>query len=427
MRVLLIGGGGREHALGWRLAQSGAHVTSAPGNPGLAEIGSVRSIIPDSPAAVAGAAVDFDLVVIGPEAPLAAGVADAVRAAGVPCVGPGADGARLEASKAFAKDVMIAAGVPTGRFFAVSNLDAVDKALDEMSPGPYVVKADGLAGGKGVVVTDDIGVARAWARDCLDGRFAEAGDVVVIEEFLEGPELSVFVLTDGLTFVPFATARDYKRLGDGGTGPNTGGMGCFSPVPLPPGLLDSIHADVVAPVLAELRAREIDYRGFLYTGLVLTPAGPRVLEFNCRLGDPETQVILPRLRGDFGSLLMAAATGEGLDGMSVRWWEKAAVDVVLAAPGYPEATRAGDPIHGLALVTHLDDVLVFHSGTRDKRGEIVSSGGRVINVVGMGSDIPTARRHAYDAAALIAFAGKQYRTDIANDESVHEPVEKGAM
>ncbi len=420
MNVLLIGGGGREHAMGWRLSKSGAKVTAAPGNPGLAELGEVRSIIPDSPSEVAAAARDFDLVVIGPERPLAAGVADAVRAVGVPCLGPGIDGARLESSKAFAKDVMTSAGIPTGRFFEVSNVDAADKAIDEMTPGPYVVKADGLAGGKGVLVTDDVEAARSWARECLEGRFAEAGDTVIIEEYLEGPELSVFVLTDGVTFVPFGTARDYTRLGNGGTGPNTGGMGCFAPVPLPPGLLDAIHSDVVTPVLAELRARDIDYRGFLYTGLVLTADGPRVLEFNCRLGDPEAQVVLPRLRGDFGAMLMAAATGRGLDQESIRWWEKAAVDVVLASPGYPDATRAGQPIHGLHLVTHLDDVLVFHSGTRFKRGEIVSSGGRVINVVGMGTDIPTARRHAYDAAALIAFGGKQYRTDIADEVSVHK-------
>ncbi len=414
MKVLIIGSGGREHALGWRLVQSGATIVSAPGNPGLAELGELLSLVPDDPTAVAAASTGFDLVVIGPERPLAAGVADAVRAAGVSCLGPGAHGARLEASKAFAKDIMISAGIPTGKYFAVSNLEAAGKALEEMSPGPYVVKADGLAAGKGVLVSEDPDAALEWARQCLTGRFSDAGDLVVIEEHLAGPELSVFVLTDGQTIVPFATARDYKRLGDGGTGPNTGGMGCFSPVSLPTGLVDGVIDDVVRPVLGELARRAIDYRGFLYVGLVLTAAGPRVLEFNCRLGDPETQVVLPRLRGDFGALLMAAATGEGLADMTVRWWEKSAVDVVLAAPGYPEATHAGDPIHGLHLVTHLDDVLVFHSGTRLKGDQVVTSGGRVVNVVGMGENLATARRHAYDAAALIGFDGKQYRTDIAD-------------
>ena len=413
MNVLLIGGGGREHAIAWRLVESGASVTTAPGNPGIAELGPVLAIIPDDPAEVAAAAVDFDLVVIGPEAPLAAGVADAVRAAGVPCLGPGADGAQLEASKAFAKDVMIAAGVPTARYFAVSNLEAAQKALKDMVPGPFVVKADGLAAGKGVLVTNDIGEAEAWARDCFEGRFEGAGELVVIEEFLDGPELSVFVVTDGDNVVPLATARDYKRLGDQDSGPNTGGMGCFSPVPLPDDLVEGVLESVVQPVLDELKRRGIDYRGFLYTGLILTESGPKVLEFNCRLGDPETQVVLPRLRGDFAALLMAAASASGLADVSVGWWQKSAVDVVLAAPGYPTATHAGDPVHGLHLLTHLDDVLVFHSGTRIKRDEVVTSGGRVLNIVGMGKDLAEARRTAYDAAALVSFDGKQYRTDIA--------------
>jgi phosphoribosylamine--glycine ligase len=401
--------------MAWRLAQSGATVTSAPGNPGLAEVGDTLALVPDDPVAIAEAAVDFDLVVIGPEAPLAIGVADAVRAAGVPCLGPGSDGAQLEASKTFAKDVMLAAGIPTARYFAVSNLETALKALEEMAPGPYVVKADGLAAGKGVLVTTERDEAEAWARACFDGRFEEAGDLVVVEEFLDGPELSVFVVTDGKTVVPLATARDYKRLGNGGSGPNTGGMGCFSPVPLPDGLVDEVLTSVIRPVLAELVDRGIDYRGFLYTGLVLTEDGPKVLEFNCRLGDPETQVVLPRLRGDFAQLLLAAATAQGLAEVPIKWWEKAAVDVVLAAPGYPVSTSTGDPIHGLNLLTHLDDVLVFHSGTRRKGDEVITSGGRVLNVVGMGEDLAEARRTAYDAAALVAFEGKQYRTDIAKE------------
>lgn len=414
MKVLLIGSGGREHALGWKLVQDPAvELVSTPGNPGLAAIGRViPAIDTTNPDLVTGLAlgVGADLVVVGPEAPLAAGVTDALIAAGVPTFGPTAAGARLEASKAFAKDVMRKAGVPTAQSWTFTQLGDVVAHL-EHADGPFVIKADGLAGGKGVLVTEDRIAAVGWARLCLEGHFGEAGKTVVIEEFLDGEEVSVFFVCDGTWAVPFIPARDYKRLGDGGTGPNTGGMGCFAPVDhLPEGLVEFVDEVVVEPTLDELRRRGIEYRGFLYAGMMLTSNGPKVLEFNCRLGDPETQVVLPLLDEPLAELLLAGAEGR-LTNEPFAWRSDHAVDVVLASRGYPEAPETGFPITGLD--DHDDDVLVFHAGTARVDDQLLTTGGRVLNVVGLGADLATARERAYEAADRIEFSGKRYRSDIA--------------
>ncbi|CAN5329597.1 MAG: phosphoribosylamine--glycine ligase [Acidimicrobiia bacterium] len=416
MRVLLLGGGGREHAIGWKLAAS-PHLEAllaAPGNPGL---GAVAEVVPSVPADDVAAVVRLaeeravDLVVVGPEAPLAAGIGDALTDRGIAVFGPTASGARLESSKAHAKEVMRRAGVATGESVVVTDVAAARKALAGFGP-PYVVKADGLAAGKGVLVTDDPAAAEAWARDCIDGRFGEAGSVVVIEEHLAGGEVSVFAVCDGKRALPLQPARDYKRLGDGDTGPNTGGMGCYSPVDdLPPDLVEHTMARVIGPVLATLAAAGTPYRGFLYAGLMLTTAGPKVLEFNCRLGDPETQVVLPRLEDDLLPLLADAAAGRLAPG-ALRWSDRAAVDVVLASSGYPGAVDDGHTITGLDRVG--DDVLVFHAGTRADGDRLVTAGGRVLNLVGLGADLAASRAAAYAAAETVDFHGKQYRKDIAD-------------
>jgi phosphoribosylamine---glycine ligase len=411
----MLGGGGREHALGWKLAQSPllSALISAPGNPGLAALGETVDLDLLDPAAVAlfAGEREIDLVVIGPEAPLAAGVVDALDEAGVLAFGPTAAGARLEASKSYAKEVMGRAGVPTATGDAFMDVDAADAHLDS-SPGPYVVKADGLAAGKGVLVTPDLEAAKAWARACLGGTFGAAGSTVVIEQYLEGREVSVFALVDGERALPLAPARDYKRLRDGDEGPNTGGMGSFSPVDdLPNDLVDQTIAGVVEPVLAILAGDGVPYRGFLYVGLMLTDAGPQVLEFNCRMGDPEAQAVLPRLDEDLLELLAAGATG-ALPDRALRWKQDAVLDVVLAAPGYPVAPERDLPINGLDAVEERGDVLVLHAGTAVRDGELVTAGGRVLNVVGIGDTVDQARKTAYAAADEIDFDGKQMRRDI---------------
>ncbi|MDH3500535.1 MAG: phosphoribosylamine--glycine ligase [Acidimicrobiia bacterium] len=417
MRVLLIGSGGREHAIGWKLAQSDSvgELLVLPGNPGLAELGTtIEGVAPTDVGAVAVLARQqkVDLVVVGPEAPLAAGVGDALRSAGIPVFGPNRAGARLESSKAYAKEIMTEAGVATGHAEVfVESGRAVDylRALQ----GPYVVKADGLAAGKGVLVTQDLAAAEEWVHYCIDGGFGDAGVEVVIEEYLDGPEVSVFAICDGTTAVGLEPARDYKRLGAGDAGPNTGGMGCYSPVAdLPAGLVQHTLDHVVAPVLTTMAARGIPYSGFLYTGFVLTEDGPKVLEFNCRLGDPETQVVLPRMETDLARLLAAAAAG-AVATEQIEWSSRAAVDVVLAAHGYPSDPRYGDAIRGVRAAEASGDVLVFHAGTaRDGKG-LVTAGGRVLNVVGLGESVADARTTAYEAANLISFKGKTLRTDVA--------------
>ncbi len=361
MRVLLVGGGGREHALALGLAGDPAveALVAAPGNPGIGEVASLREVTPTDPAAVAALAVEVaaDLVVIGPEAPLVAGVADAVRAKGIAVFGPSAEAARLEGSKTFAKDVMTAAGVPTARAYTCEDAAAVARALDEFG-APYVVKDDGLAAGKGVVVTDDRAAAERHAAECGQ---------VVIEEYLSGPEVSLFVVTDGEAAVPLLPAQDFKRVGDGDTGPNTGGMGAYAPLPwAPPNLVDDVMRDVVHPTLAELRRRGTPFAGLLYVGLAITPSGPRVIEFNARFGDPETQVVLALLETPLGGLLHAAATGTLGAHPPLRWRDGAAVTVVVAADGYPAGPRTGD------VITGADRAGIIHAGTRRDHAQLVA-------------------------------------------------------
>jgi phosphoribosylamine--glycine ligase len=414
MRVLLLGGGGREHAIGWKLVQSPMldRLISCPGNPGLDEIGDVvPDVDPDDPAAIVALATsqDIDLVVVGPESPLAAGVADALIAARIPVFGPVQAAARLESSKSFAKEIMAAASVPTARSATYSDREAAVIRLEE-SDGPYVVKADGLAAGKGVLVTDSLNAAIVWVDDCLGGRFGAAGASVVVEEHLDGDEVSIFYICAAGEAIPLQPARDYKRLLNGDEGPNTGGMGSFSPVGgVDENLVDWTTVNVALPTLAELASRGIDYTGFLYVGLMLTSDGPRVLEFNCRLGDPETEALMPRITSDLLAVLKAAAN-EGLTDQRVLWSDEVAVDVVLASPGYPNAPVTGSSISGIPV---LPNVLVFQAGTQLIDGQLTTSGGRVLNVVGIGESISEARDRAYAGVQQIEFEGVQFRTDIA--------------
>ncbi len=422
MRVLLLGGGGREHALGWKLTQSPMldRLVSCPGNPGLGTLGDVASDVdPENPVAIVALCKEraIDLVVVGPEGPLAAGVTDALTAEGIPVFGPTRAGARIESSKSFAKEIMAAAGVPTAGSATFRDRDTAVIHLEESS-GPYVVKADGLAAGKGVLVTDSLEAAINWVDKCLGGGFGDAGSSVVIEDHLVGDEVSIFYLCADGEAIPFEPARDYKRLLDGDQGPNTGGMGSFSPVEdIDAGLVDWTTVHVALPTLSELASRGIDYTGFLYVGLMLTSDGPKVLEFNCRLGDPEAEVLMPRITSDLLVVLNAAAN-EGLAGHGVTWSERAAVDVVLAAPGYPKS-----PVNGLRItgLDPIENVLVFHAGTREVGGRLVSSGGRVLNIVGLGESIAEARDNAYAAAQHIGFNGKQFRSDIGAKQEGTSP------
>ncbi|MEA1904004.1 MAG: phosphoribosylamine--glycine ligase [Actinomycetota bacterium] len=407
MKVLLIGGGGREHALGWKLAQSPRvrELISLPGNPGLAELGPVVEGIDvtDVGAIAAMARVHgVDLVVVGPEAPLAAGVADAMATLGIPVFGPTRAAARLESSKAFAKDVMSRAGVPTGASETFTDHKAAHGYLSG-SEGPFVVKADGLAAGKGVLVTESRADAESWVDYCLEGGFGDAGTSVIIEEHLDGPEVSVFAVCTEQGAVALEPARDYKRLLEGDEGPNTGGMGSYSPVDdLPAGLVDRTMREVIDPTLTQMRADGNPFTGFLYAGLVLTDAGPRVLEFNVRLGDPETQAVLPRMTSDLVDVL---------EGATPEWSDMATVNVVMAARGYPTAPEKGAVIKGLNRVP--DDVIVFHAGTKRENGKLQVNGGRVLNLVGTGPSVGVAREAAYEAANVVAWPGVEFRTDIA--------------
>ncbi|MBB5933816.1 phosphoribosylamine--glycine ligase [Streptomyces zagrosensis] len=409
MKVLVIGGGAREHAL-CRSLSLDPDVTAlhcAPGNAGIAEVAEQHSVDVLDGAAVAGLAstLGADLVIVGPEAPLVAGVADAVRERGIACFGPSAAAAELEGSKAFAKDVMAAAGVPTARSYVCVDAAEVDEALDAFGP-PYVVKDDGLAAGKGVVVTPDLAVARAHALAC---------DRVVIEEFLDGPEVSLFAITDGETVLPLQPAQDFKRAYDGDEGPNTGGMGAYSPLPwADPKLTDEVLATVLQPTVDELRHRGTPFAGLLYAGLAITSRGVRVIEFNARFGDPETQVVLARLKTPLAGVLLRAATGTLEMEPPLRWSDGAAVTVVIASHNYPGTPRTGDPITGLAEAAEREKAYVLHAGTqRNDAGDVVSAGGRVLSVTATGSDLAKARGRAYGALELIALKGSHYRTDIA--------------
>ncbi|MFD7341902.1 phosphoribosylamine--glycine ligase [Streptomyces violascens] len=410
MNVLVIGGGAREHAL-CRSLSLDPDVTAlycAPGNAGIAEVAELHPVDPMDGDAVARLAVQLksDLVVVGPEAPLVAGVADAVRAAGIPCFGPSKAAAQLEGSKAFAKDVMAAANVPTARSYVCTTPEEIDEALDAFG-APYVVKDDGLAAGKGVVVTADLAVAREHALAC---------ERVVIEEFLDGPEVSLFAITDGVTVLPLQPAQDFKRALDGDEGPNTGGMGAYSPLPwADPKLVDEVMASVLQPTVDELRRRGTPFSGLLYAGLAITSRGVRVIEFNARFGDPETQVVLARLKTPLASVLLHSANGTLDAEPPLTWRDDAAVTVVIASHNYPATPRTGDPIEGLAEVAAQDEptAYVLHAGTRRDGDTVVSAGGRVLSVTATGKDLAQARERAYTAVGRIRLDGSQHRTDIA--------------
>ena len=412
MRVLVIGSGAREHALllGLRKDPAVDFVAVAPGNAGTAAIADQYDVDVASPAEVIALAqrIDADLVVIGPEVPLVRGVADAVRAAGIACFGPSADAARIEGSKAFAKDVMTAAEVRTAVSETVDSPADLDAALNRFGPAAgqpaWVVKDDGLAAGKGVVVTADRAVAREHAVECL-----ESGHPVLLESYLDGPEVSLFCLVDGTTVVPLLPAQDFKRVGDGDTGPNTGGMGAYAPLPwLPDDVVAAIVRDVVEPVAAEMVRRGCPFSGLLYAGLAITSQGPAVVEFNCRFGDPETQAVLALLESPLAELLQATATGKLAEFPALRWRDGYAVTVVLAAENYPGRPRIGEVIVGAG------GAGVLHAGTaRREDGAVVSSGGRVLSVVGTGADLNAARESAYRSLSSIQLPGSRFRGDIA--------------
>ncbi|RDI29767.1 phosphoribosylamine--glycine ligase [Lentzea flaviverrucosa] len=408
MRVLVIGSGAREHALVLALSRDPqlTALACAPGNAGIGGHAEIYGVDVADASAVAGLAKEWkaDLVVIGPEQPLVVGAADAVRALGIPCFGPSKAAARIEGSKAFAKDVMNAAGVPTAHSEVVDNPARLDAALGRFGP-TWVVKDDGLAAGKGVVVTSDLAAARAHAMTLLDG-----GHPVLLESFLDGPEVSLFCVTDGETVVPLIPAQDFKRVGDGDAGPNTGGMGAYAPLPwAPEGLVAEIVSRCVQPVVDELRARETPFVGLLYAGLALTSSGVQVIEFNCRFGDPETQSVLALLKSPISALFLAAAEGSLASLPALEWENGYAVTVVLAAEGYPNLPRTGDVITG----SEADGVL--HAGTRRREdGAVVSAGGRVLSVVGTGKSLSKARDRAYKRIADIHLTGSHHRSDIAS-------------
>ncbi|MET7694150.1 phosphoribosylamine--glycine ligase [Streptomyces sp. NPDC005483] len=410
MKVLVIGNGAREHALcrSLSLDPDVSALHCAPGNAGIAEVAELHPVDALDGEAVSALAqrLDAGLVVVGPEAPLVAGVADAVREVGIPVFGPSGEAAQLEGSKAFAKDVMAAAGVPTARSYVCTTPEEVAEALDAFG-APYVVKDDGLAAGKGVVVTSDIEVATAHANAC---------ERVVIEEFLDGPEVSLFAITDGDTVLPLQPAQDFKRALDGDEGPNTGGMGAYSPLPwADPKLVDEVMQTVLQPTVDEMRRRGTPFSGLLYAGLAITSRGVRVIEFNARFGDPETQVVLARLKTPLAGVLLAAASGNLEDLPPLRWSEDAAVTVVVASHNYPATPRTGDPITGLDEVAEQDapHAYVLHAGTRRDGDDVVSAGGRVLSVTASGKDLTEARERAYRAVGRIRLDGSQHRTDIA--------------
>ena len=413
MKTLVIGTGGREHALARALSRDASvtEVHAAPGNPGVAGVATCHDVDPIDGTAVADLAerLGVDLVVVGPEAPLVAGVADAVRARGIAAFGPSAGAARLEGSKAFAKEVMAAAGVPTAAYRVCTTVEEAAAACDELG-APYVVKDDGLAAGKGVVVTEDRDAALAHARGC---------ERVVVEEFLDGPEVSLFALcsyreTDGATVRPLQPAQDFKRIFDGDRGPNTGGMGAYTPLPwAPPGLVDEVLTTVLRPTVDEMARRGTPFTGLLYAGLALTSQGVRVVEFNVRFGDPETQPLLALLESPLAPLLLAAATGTLADVPPPSWRAGAAVGVVMASAGYPASASKGDVITGIDAAEAVEGVHVIQAGTARQGDDLVTAGGRVLAVVGTGADLGAARAAAYAGVAAVEFEGAQHRTDIA--------------
>lgn len=417
MNVLVLGSGGREHALAWAIAKSPRldSLFVAPGNGGTATIAKNVPLDMNDADAVIGFArsENIDLVVVGPEAPLVAGVADAIRAAGIAVFGPGAQGARLEGSKSFSKEFMLAHGLPTARYKKCTSQDEAMDYLHEVG-APIVVKADGLAAGKGVVVAEDMEEAEEAVRDCFAGDFGEAGSVVVIEEVLEGPECSMLAFLSEGKALAMPCAQDHKRAFDGDLGPNTGGMGVYSPVPCVTPELEAAMQEIMQNAAAAT-AKEFDdaYTGVLYGGFMLTAEGPKLLEFNARFGDPETQVIMPRLESDALEAFYMVATGK-LDALDLRWTDQVAVCVVLASDGYPGSYEKGKVILGIEEAEELDGVTVFHAGTAfNQDDELVTNGGRVLNVVALADTFEDARELAYEACDKINFEGKQYRHDIA--------------
>ena len=410
MKVLLIGSGGREHALATGLSadNSVTELHAAPGNPGIAEIATLHNLDISNNSAIVELAksLAIDLVVVGPEVPLVNGVADELRAAKIAVFGPSKAAAQLEGSKHFAKGVMRDAGVPTAKSFTCESQSEIERALDTFG-APYVVKDDGLAAGKGVVVTEDREVALQHALTC---------NRVVIEEYLKGPEISLFGISDGTNILPMQPAQDFKRAHDNDEGPNTGGMGAYSPLPwAPTDIVEDTYTQVLAPMIAEMAARGTPFVGLLYAGLAVTDRGIRVIEFNARFGDPETQVLIPRLKTPLAQLLYKAATGNLIDSV-LEWLEDSAVTIVLAANGYPAEVKTGDVISNLNPVA---GVTIFHAGTKSN-GDLVSSGGRVLTVTGLGADLTEARDAAYRTISQIKLEGSFYRNDIALNASVAE-------
>ena len=412
--ILLLGAGGREHALLRKLLESprAGKVWAAPGNGGILAEAELADIDQENPVEVARFAAEHGvgLVVIGPEAPLVAGVADAVRAAGIACFGPSGQAAQMEGSKLFAKQVMERAGVPTARYQSFTEAAPAEAYVRELA-GPCVVKADGLAAGKGVIVAQTTEEALAGVRECFSGTFGEAGQTVVVEEMLKGPECSLLALTDGKTVIPLATSQDHKRALEGDLGPNTGGMGVYSPVPFVTPEEYEAMVEIERKVVALLAADGIPYSGCLYGGFMLTKDGPKVLEFNARFGDPETQVVLPRMKADLLDVFLRCDNGT-LDGADVSWDDDWAVSVVLTSAGYPGSYEKGKPITGIEQAEELEGVTVYHAGTKTIAGELVTNGGRVLNVTAVADTFEHAREQAYRACDRIEFEGKTLRRDI---------------
>jgi len=421
MNILLLGSGGREHALAWKLAQSPslAKLYAAPGNPGIAEEAECVALDVTDHAAVAAfcAAQDIGLVVIGPEAPLVDGLSDSLRAAGVPVFGPSRAAARLEGSKGFTKDLCARAGIPTAGYVRTASLDEARAALTRFA-APYVLKADGLAAGKGVVIAESIEAAELALADMFAGAFGAAGAEVVIEEFMEGEEASFFALTDGTTILPFGSAQDHKRVGDGDVGPNTGGMGAYSPAPvLTPALQARVLAEIIEPTVRTMREDGVPYAGVLYAGLMLTAQGPKLIEYNARFGDPECQVLMMRLDGDLAAIMLACAQGT-LEGVEARFRAETALTVVMAARGYPGTPEKGGVIDlGDA---EAGGAKIFHAGTAWQDGALVANGGRVLNVTAMGRNVTEAQRIAYAAVDRLSFPSGFCRRDIGWREVARE-------
>ena len=421
MNILLIGGGGREHALAWRLAQSPScdKLFAAPGNPGIAEEAECVALELTDHAVVGRFCTDHgvNLVVIGPEAPLVDGLADSLRAAGVPVFGPSAAAAQLEGSKGFTKDLCARAGIPTAAYCRYDSKAAAIAGLKDFKP-PFVIKADGLAAGKGVIIAETNADAEAALEDMFGGGFGDAGAAVVIEEFMEGEEVSFFALTDGETIMPFGSAQDHKRVGEGDTGPNTGGMGAYSPARvLTPALETRVMTEIIAPTVKALKAAGTPYNGVLFAGLMLTVDGPKLIEYNCRFGDPECQVLMMRYQGDLAALLSTVANGRLADTPAPEFAADAALTIVMAANGYPAAPVKGGAIE----IGGIGPAKVFHAGTmRDAAGHLVASGGRVLSVTATGATVVEAQARAYTAVHAISFPSGFYRNDIGWREIARE-------